>query len=354
MEPDIQAIQEPAESIEDFIGAAFDAAPVGDPESIDDPEIQASDEAAPEGAAADADQDTTADKAVDDADVTEDDEPDADQIITAPQSMSAKDREAFYQLPPDQQKWLTERVKQQESDYTRKTMELAETRKGFDKLEQVIAPRRQQLAMDGMDESTAIGQLFALSDFARDNPVGFVQHLFQQRGIPLSALTETGVGDSAYADPQLTAMQREIHGLKDHFTQQAQAHQEAQARSVQTEIEAFANDPANAYYAELEADMVPLVAGFRQSHPGLSSKEYLAKAYKAALAVNDEVSAKVKADNAARTEAARIAKAKKDAERAKRASSTNIRTSPALPAGAVKAANVDDFIGALVDERMAG
>lgn len=262
--------------------------------------------------------------------------------------MSAKDREAFYALPPDQQKFIAERVKQTEADYTKKTMEIAETRKAYDKLEQVIAPRRQQLAMDGMDESTAIGQLFALSDFANENPIGFVQYLFQQRGIPLSALTESGEGNQAAADPQLTAMQREIHGLKEYFTKQTQAQQAQQVQSVQTDIQAFAAE--NQFYAELEADMIPLVAGFRQSHPGLSNKEYLAKAYKAALAVNDEVAAKISADEKAK----RLAETKKTADKAKKATGTNLRSRSVVPPSAAKAKDVDSFIGALVDERMAG
>ena len=50
--------------------------------------------------------------------------------------------------------------------------------------------------------------------------------------------------------------------------------------------------------------------------------------------------------------AERIAKAKKEATAAKRAGGTNIKATGALPAGAAKAKSVDDFIGALVDDRM--
>ena len=224
-------------------------------------------------------------------------------------------------------------------------MELADQRKVYDKIEQVIAPRRQQLAMDGMDDGTAIGQLFALSDFASENPVGFVQYLLNQRGIPVSALTEPG-GAQAATDPQLTAMQREIHGLKSHFTQQAQAQQNQVAHSVSSDIENFAS--AHPFYNELESDMIPLVAGFRQSHPNLSNADYLARAYKAALAVNDEVSAKKSADDNAR----RLAETKKVASKAKKATGTNLRSRASLPPAAVRAKSEEDFIGALVEERM--
>ena len=331
---------EVTESMDDFMASAFDEL---ESQSADEPVIEASEDTVDVEAKESPDPEKDTSETADEE--SEGDEPAEAQTITAPQSMSAKDREKFYALPPDQQAWITDRVKQQEADYTKKTMEIAEQRKAYDKLEQVIAPRRQQLAMDGMDEGTAIGQLFALSDFASENPVGFVQYLMQQRGIPLSALTQSGQGQSQ-ADPQLTAMQREIHGLKDYFTRQTQAQQAQQVQGVQTDIQTFASE--HEFYSELEQDMIPLVAGFRQSHPGLSNKDYLAKAYKAALAVNDEVAAKVSADQNAK----RLAETKKAADKAKKATGTNLRSRASLPPAATKAKDVDSFIGALMDERM--
>jgi membrane protein involved in colicin uptake len=52
--------------------------------------------------------------------------------------------------------------------------------------------------------------------------------------------------------------------------------------------------------------------------------------------------------------AKRIAEAKKTADKAKKATGTNVRSAASLPAAATKAKSVDDFIGALVDERMTG
>ena len=334
------------QSMDDFMGAAFDELDVQDEveapaEVYKAPAVEATGDD-PDNEITEPETDNSETASTDD----EGDKPAEEQTITAPQSMSAKDREKFYALPPEQQSWLTDRAKEQEASLTKKSMELADKSKVFDKLEEVIAPRRQQLALDGMDESTAVGQLFALSDFANQNPVGFVQYLFQQRGIPLSALTESSGGNLAPADPQLTAMQREIHGLKDHFTQQTQAQQAQQAQGVSSDIQSFAD--GHTFYSELEQDMIPLVAGFRQSHPGLSNKDYLTRAYKAALAVNDEVSAKVSADENAK----RLAETKKTADKAKKANGTNLRSRASLPPAASKAKNVDDFIGALMDERM--
>ena len=326
------------ESMDDFMGAQFDAIESESP-SEDTPSQESSE-------SSESPEDTVA-EATDDAD-SEGSEPD-NQTITAPQSMSAKDREAFYTLPPENQKWISDRVKAQEADYTRKTMEVAEQRKLYDRLEQAIAPRRQQFAMNGMDEGTAIGQLLALSDYADSDPVGFTRYLLEQRGIPVSALT-TAPGVDNYVDPQMLAMQNRLQGFENHFAQQQSQQLEQQGEVVSGAIESFAT--ANPFYGELEGEMIPIVSALRDSKPGLTSDQYLQMAYKMALATNDEVSGKIEVDRKAKSEAERIAKAKKNATAARRAGGTSIRATGTLPAGAAKAKSVDDFIGALVDDRM--
>ncbi len=347
MADDVEDVVE-TESMDDFMGAQFDAlnsedAVIGSPKvEVADSEVTPTEESE---VSTPLDKDTVV-KATDDAD-SAGSEPD-DQTITAPQSMSAKDREVFYALPPENQKWISDRVRAQEADYTRKTMEVAEQRRLHDKLEQAIAPRRQQFAMNGMDEGTAIGQLLALSDYADSDPVGFTRYLLEQRGIPVSALSEN-VGEHS-VDPQLLAMQNRLQGFENYFSQQQSQQLEQQGEVVSGVIESFAT--ANPFYGELEGEMVPIVSALRESKPGLTSDQYLQMAYKMALATNDEVSGKIEVDRKAKSEAERIAKAKKDATAARRAGGTNIRATGALPAGAAKAKSVDDFIGALVDDRM--
>jgi|TARA_R110000782_G_scaffold6308_2_gene21646 hypothetical protein len=336
------------QSMDDFMGDQFDALESEDSESESAPaaeeaapateEISASDEAPEDDVAKAAESDTE----------SEGSEP-VSQTITAPQSMSAKDRESFYALPPESQQWISDRVKAQEADYTRKTMEVAEQRKVYDKLEEAIAPRRQQFAMNGMDEGTAIGQLLALSDYADNDPVGFSRYLLNQRGIPISALT-TEPGVENYVDPQMLEMRERMQGFENHFAQQQDQQLEYEGQIVSGVIEDFAS--SNPFYGELEGEMVPIVSALRESRPGLTSDQYLQTAYKMAVAANDEVSAKIEVDRKAKSEAERIAKAKKSSAAAKRANGTSIRTTGTLPSGAAKAKSVDDFIGALVDDRM--
>jgi len=328
------------QSMDDFMGEQFDVL-----------EADSSEESAPviekQSASEEAHTDDVVDEATDSDIESEGSEPD-NQTITAPQSMSVKDREAFYTLPPESQQWISDRVKSQEADYTRKTMEVAEQRKMYDKLEQAIAPRRQQFAMSGMDDSTAIGQLLALSDYAESDPVGFSRYLLNQRGIPISALTEPGVEN--HVDPQMLAMQNRLQGFENHFSQQQAQQEQQEGAVVSGVIDGFASD--NPFYSELESEMIPIVSALRESKPGLTSEQYLATAYKMAVAANDEVAAKINVDVKAKSEAERISKAKKQSTAAKRAGGTRVSSTGVLPAGAAKAKSVDDFIGSLVDDRM--
>ena len=326
------------QSMDDFMGEQFDVLEAESPEESAPVEQSASEEAHT---------DDVVDETTESNTESEGSEPD-NQTITAPQSMSAKDREAFYTLPPESQQWISDRVKSQEADYTRKTMEVAEQRKMYDKLEQAIAPRRQQFAMSGMDDSTAIGQLLALSDYAESDPVGFSRYLLNQRGIPISALTEPGVEN--HVDPQMLAMQNRLQGFENHFSQQQEQQEQQEGAVVSGVIDGFASD--NPFYGELESEMIPIVSALRESKPGLTSEQYLATAYKMAIAANDEVAAKINVDIKAKSEAERISKAKKQSSAAKRAGGTRVSSTGVLPAGAAKAKSVDDFIGALVDDRM--
>ena len=75
------------------------------------------------------------------------------------------------------------------------------------------------------------------------------------------------------------------------------------------------------------------------------AQDFITQAQKRA----DEIVEAAKAT--AREEAERIKKAKEDAAKAKKAAGTNVRSSASLPAGAAKAKSVDEFVGALYDER---
>lgn len=364
VEQPVDATPEKEESIDDFIASQING--TGEDTKEDETKAVTDDEPVDEDKdTEDKSEDTPEDEDEDEGDVTdeaskdakkddkdEDDaEPDESQTITPPPSMSAKDRESFYKLPPDSQQWLVDRAKSQEKDYTQKTMEIAESRKTFDKLEQVIAPRREALALQGMDESTAVSQLFALSDFANNDPVAFVKYLFEQRGIPLSSLTSEQGDAQANDNPQISRLTQEVSSLREMTNQQLQIQDQQEQTEISHVMESFSTDGKHPFFEELRPAMGALVNGIVQLYPGLSTTDYLERAYAMSLSDNSEIMSRVNADNSAKENAKRVSKAKADAAKAKKASSTNVKASGALPQGAEEATDVDSFLREVMNDR---
>lgn len=331
------------ESIGDFIGEQLDAAEASDIESAPvEAEIRdRAEESAPQDEAVEVSAETVTDEG--------NAEP-GSQITTAPQSMSAKDREAYYALTPEQQKWVSDRDREQQADYTKKTMEVAEQRKYYEDIEKVTGPRREQFAMNGMNVAQGIDQLLSLSDFAQRDPIGFTSYLLESRGLSLADVANQQAGGQAPSDPQIVDLQQRLAAQENHLAQQNQQQLQQQGQVVTGVINDFASK--HPFYEELHDDMVPIVVTLKESKPGLSHNQYLDMAYKMAAAANESVSSKMEIDRQAKANADRVAKAKQTAANARRAGGTNIQSTGTLPPTVAHSKNVDDFIGALVDERI--
>ena len=320
------------ESIGDFIGEQYDAAEASDIESSPVEEIR-----------------DRAEESVPQDEVVDGNAEPEYQITTAPQSMSAKDREAYYALTPESQKWVSDRDREQQADYTKKTMEVAEQRKYYEDIEKVTAPRREQFALSGMNVAQGIDQLLSLSDFAQRDPIGFSRYLLESRGYSLADVTNQHAGAQYPSDPQIVDLQQRLAAQENYMSRQYDQQIQQEGRVVTGVINDFAS--AHPFYEELHDDMVPIVVSLRESKPGLRSDQYLDLAYKMAAAANDNVSSKMEVDRIAQANSARVAKAKKTAASARRAGGANIQSSGTMPPNVVHSKNVDDFIGALIDER---
>ena len=332
------------ESIGDFIGEQFDAAEASDIESspVEEEIRDRAEESVPQDEAVEVSAETVTDEG--------NAEPES-QITTAPQSMSAKDREAYYALPPESQQWISDRDREQQADYTKKTMEVAEQRKYYEDLDRVAGSRREQFAMNGMNVAQGFEQLLSLSDYAQRDPIGFTSYLLESRGLSLADVANQHAGgQQAPSDPQIVDLQQRLQAQENHIAQQNQQQLEQQGQVVSGVINDFA--AAHPFYEDLHDEMVPIVVSLKESKPGLSSDQYLDLAYKMAAAANDNVSSKMDIDRQAKANVDRVAKAKQTAANARRAGGTNIQSTGTLPPSVAHSNNVDDFIGALVDERI--
>lgn len=266
------------------------------------------------------------------------DQPEAQAVETAspsidpPASWSADVKAKWAALPPDVQTYIAQR----EGEAHKAITTAGERAKAYEALEAVIGPRRAALAAGYGNEAAALNELFGLSDFATQDPAGFVRWFAQQRGVDLSQIVgQPAAQPSPAADPSVAAIQQRLDGLTNHIVTQ-------QERQLLSEIDRFASakgddgQPLRPHFADVRADMGKLISA------GLATT--LDDAYAKAVRANDAVWSKVQAEQAATQTKAAAEKAEREkAERAKaaasakRAASVNVRTTGSVsgsPAGA--------------------
>lgn len=122
--------------------------------------------------------------------------------------------------------------------------EVSEQPRSNDAIEQVLAPRREALAMQGLDDAQAVRQLFALSDYADRDPQGFVQWFAQQRGLDMTSLVPQQPTEEVdeFADPDVVTLRNELRQIKEHIASQSNAQAQAQAQAAQAQVQAFAGE----------------------------------------------------------------------------------------------------------------
>lgn len=231
-----------------------------------------------------------------------------EEALEAPQHWAVQDRESFATLSRQGQEFMLRRHKEMEADYTRKTQEVAAIRKKAEAISEVFEPHRQELALNGLDEVSAVRQLLAIRDELRADPKTTLLSLAQQFGVDLSTTEETDI------DPSVLALRKELNDVKQ---EQARREQEAQQQSQQTlvqQVEDFAQakdekgelkhphfetirtDMGRMIQSGLAADMEEAYAKVLslrpelappplKQEPGPSKKERVKKAKKAAAGV---------------------------------------------------------------------
>jgi hypothetical protein len=120
--------------------------------------------------------------------------------------------------------------------------EVTEQPRSSDAIEQILAPRRKDFAMQGMDDATALNHLFALSDLADRDPQRFVQWFAQQRGLDMASLVpqpEPTAEFDEFTDPAITQAHEKIRQLEAYVQSFQAQQQQAQVREAQQAVESF-------------------------------------------------------------------------------------------------------------------
>lgn len=195
-------------------------------------------------------------------------------------------------------------------------------------MEQVLAPRRSALVAQYGSEAQAVQSLFALSDFAAQQPLGFIKWFAQQRGVDLNALAPKAqeAGETQQGlDPALQAIVSEVSGLKQMFAQHQTTTRQAQDQAVANEVNAFIANPKYPYANELRSDMAQLMAA------GIASS--LEDAYEKATRMNTSVWGQIQAaQTAEKAEVKRQENARKKAAGGSIAGAPGVSVPPAQQA----------------------
>lgn len=233
--------------------------------------------------------------------------------IPYPQNVPGMTQEIFTALPAETQQAVArtmENLNQQSAQYA-----------GYAQIEQLLAPRRQGWAINGMSDGQVLNQLFALSDFADRSPGEFIQYLANQRGVDLEEL----IYGQEPVDPTIAAYEQRLHQMEQRISgydtqQQQQAH-----NGIVNEVLAFADEkgadgqPLRPYFSELGNDVLPFIQVAMQQTPNRPRTEILTDAYDRACWANPSVRAKMQQAETARAEAVRLQGVKDAALRARNA-----------------------------------
>lgn len=219
--------------------------------------------------------------AVEPAPVEQPVEPPPVSDVEPPKNWSEADKAKFAAMPEDARKWVLDRHKSMEADYTRKTMEIADFKREYEPIRQLIDPFKPQLQQAGYTPDRYIREWINVEQrLMNGDGVGVIMDVMRGYNIqPDKVLQALGIQPSqaqgqvpqAPLDPHLQSMAQKLAGLEGYLQEQArreqaaaQQRQQAEVSRVTNEIEAFrtATDdkgaPLHPHYDDLESTIANL------------------------------------------------------------------------------------------------
>ena len=246
-----------------------------------------------------------------------------------PQSWAKDTTEIWDALPEAAKVQIEKREKQMldgleqykgDSGFGKQMREITEPYKAFITSQGVDAPRAVQFLLNAH---------YRLSTAQPAQRQQYFDQLAKSYGVEFKK-------DEQQIDPALKALQEKISSLESSMTAREQAAYEEARSRVALEVQTFASDPKNQYFDECSED---IAAYIKAGHT-------LEDAYAKAVWANPITRAKELARTQKESETKLRGKAKSDAEAARKAASTNVRTrdtnkAPTEPSGKLFSAEHD-------------
>ena len=193
-------------------------------------------------------------------------------------------------------------------------------------MEQVIAPFTQQIQAMGATPDLVVSRLLAAESQLRNGSPDQKQAMFfklaQDYGVQLN-------GEMPTVDPNVSVLQQQIQQLTGWIQQKQQREEQAQADTLNSEIQRFASNPANKHFEAVRNDMAALLQG------GIVTN--LQEAYERAVYANPNTRTQLLAEQQAQSEVKRKTELAQKAQEAKKAASVNVpkkgSSTPKRPVG---------------------
>ena len=174
----------------------------------------------------------------------EDDQTDAEPL-SAPEHWTAEDKALFDTQTDEGKEFLVARDKHLAAEYTRKTEELADLRKGDQPLYDLAEQTRQHFATQGVTPAAGMAQLVqaqqALLNGTPEQRRAALEQIGASYGIPLTPGTSDSFEDE-YQDPELGKFNQRMDRLESFLVQTQQTATTQQQQSDLQMVITFANE----------------------------------------------------------------------------------------------------------------
>jgi hypothetical protein len=259
------------------------------------------------------------DDPVEDAAVADDPAATAVTVRNPPKSWAKEYHEPWSKIDPKVQEYVELREKQMLDG-----IEQYKDFSGFGKaMRDVITPYKALIAAQGIDEPKAVAALmnahYKMSSLAPAEKLQYFAMIARNYGVDLGQLPQ---GQPAQVDPALKAIQDEVGSIKSALTQREREQYETAKTQVSKDVGAFADavdekgNKVHPYFDDVAEDIVKFI----------NTGETLDAAYDKAVWANPVTRAKETARLQTEAQEKLRTKSKQEAEKARKASSTNVRS----------------------------
>lgn len=208
-------------------------------------------------------------------------------------------------------------------------------------VKQVFQPYEPILRQQGIDPLFLTSKLMeahiTMSTGTPEQRLAYLHRVAQDYGVSLDAQ-----GEPPYIDPQVASLQKQLEAVTSHIKGNEQRQQQEATQKIQSEIDAFASDPAHPYFDEVASDVAALIRG--------GAAATLADAYEKAVWANPTTRAKEQSRLTAESTARALKEAEAKAQAARKATSANVRSSAKAASGTAALGSIDDTLAATLAE----